>query len=259
MTKSVRAALVLTGVLSVIPMAGFMLNLPWASDLWLWPDSPLSYLFIASILAAIAAPVVWIGLSGELGAMAPGALDLTLTYSGIAAFLLVHSGNAGQGYLLAYAVGSGLAAVGNFGIFLWSRGQAPRDTRPLPMPVRVAFAVFALLLIGVGTALLLGTAHVFPWPLKPESSVVFGWVYLGAAVYFLYGLKKSTWGYGYGQLVGFLAYDLVLLWPFLQRFELVKPEHLLSLTVYTIVIISSGLLALFYLVINKDTRLWHPG
>jgi hypothetical protein len=51
--------------------------------------------------------------------------------------------------------------------------------------------------------------------------------------------------------LGFLAYDLVLIIPFLQHFANVRPEMLLSLTIYTAVVSYSGLL----LFVHPPTRL----
>jgi hypothetical protein len=38
----------------------------------------------------------------------------------------------------------------------------------------------------------------------------------------------------------------------------IKPQFLLSLILYLIVIVYSGALAIYYLLINKDTRTWTP-
>lgn len=75
------------GLASLVVSAGFYLQWSWATDLWPWPDSRLSYIFLASILAAVALPVIWIGLSGELGAAEAGGLDLAVTYGGMGAYL----------------------------------------------------------------------------------------------------------------------------------------------------------------------------
>jgi hypothetical protein len=53
----------------------------WATGLWPWPDSPLSYRFVASILAAIALPVLWIAITRETAALRAGALDFALNYA----------------------------------------------------------------------------------------------------------------------------------------------------------------------------------
>jgi hypothetical protein len=63
--------LVIAGVV-LVATGGFYFQMPWATSLWPWPDGRLSYIFIASILAAIVVPVVWITLVGEWGAAAGG-------------------------------------------------------------------------------------------------------------------------------------------------------------------------------------------
>jgi hypothetical protein len=95
---------------------------------------------------------------------------------------------------------------------------------------------------------------VFPWELNPDSSVVFGCIFLGDAFYFIYGLFRPRWGNAFGQLLSFLAYDLVLIIPFVLLFDTVKPDHRINLIVYTAVLIYSGGLAAYYLLINPRTR-----
>jgi hypothetical protein len=108
-----------------------------------------------------------------------------------------------------------------------------RDTRPTPVVIRIAFAVFAVLLALVAVRLIAVRPNTFPWPLGPENSVIYGFIFLGAMAYFLYGLAWPVWGNACGQLVGFLAYDLLLIPPFLGHFAAVKPEMRTSLAVYT--------------------------
>ena len=52
-----RLALVLAGVGSRALCLGFVLEAAWATALWPWEERPLSYLFLASIAAAIALPL----------------------------------------------------------------------------------------------------------------------------------------------------------------------------------------------------------
>jgi len=73
-------------------------------------------------------------------------------------------------------------------------------------------------------------------------------------MYFLHGLVRPSWANARGQLLGFLAYDLILLVPFIRHFDSVKPEHQLSLMVYTGVIVFSALLAIYFLFIHPSTR-----
>jgi len=119
--------------------------------------------------------------------------------------------------------------------------------------VRVSFGIFVATLLLAGTALIL-RMPIFPWDLNPDSSVVFGCIFLGDAFYFIYALLRPYWGNAFGQLLSFLAYDLVLIVPFLQLLESVKPGHMQSLIVYIVVLIYSGGLAVYYLFLNPQTR-----
>ena len=148
-------------------------------------------------------------------------------------------------------------AVVSLATFLWSRRFELRDPRPTPRLVRVSFGIFVVSLILAGSALVI-QVPVFPWKLDPKSSVMFGCIFLGDAFYFLYGLIYPHWHNALGQLLSFLAYDLVLIFPFLLLFKTVKPEFTLSLAVYVAVLLYSAALAVYYLFINQRTRIWSP-
>jgi len=212
------AALIPAALILFVLVSGFLAQVPWAADLWPWPAKPLSYIFIASILAAIAVPVLWIALTGEAAAIRAGALDLTVMYGGMFVYVLTLIGDPREPRLWTYALAFGLAAAGSAGAFLFARQIPWADPRPMPRPVRLSFGAFAMILIGAGVALLL-QASIFPWRLGAETSVMFGLVFLGAATYFIYGALDPHWGNAVGQLAGFLAYDLVLLAPFLEHFQ----------------------------------------
>jgi hypothetical protein len=40
---------------------------------------------------------------------------------------------------------------------------------------------------------------IFPWALLPETSVLFGWFFAGAAFYFAYGVTRPSWHNACGQ------------------------------------------------------------
>ena len=124
----------------------------------------------------------------------------------------------------------------------------------MPSVVRGSFAVFAVMLVAFGTALAFH-ADVFPWDLGSETSVLFGFIYLGAAAYFLWGFLHPSWPNAAGQLIGFLAYDLVLIGPFLDQFSEVSGGKVTSLIVYTAFLAYSGGLGFYYLFVNDATRL----
>ncbi|MFT3890440.1 MAG: hypothetical protein QM730_02300 [Anaerolineales bacterium] len=93
-----------------------------------------------------------------------------------------------------------------------------------------------------------------PLDLNPDSSIIFGCIFLGDAFYFLYGLLRPNWGNACGQLLSFLAYDLVLIVPFVLLINTVKPGHMLNLIVYIAVLVYSGGLAVYYLFVHPQTR-----
>ena len=250
----VRAALVPATLILFVLVAAFLAQVSWATGLWPWPAKPLSYIFIASILAAIAVPVLWIALSGEAAAIRAGAIDLTVMYGGMFGYVLTLTGNAHEPRLWPYALAFGLAAAGSAGAFLLARPIRWTDQRPMPRPVRLSFGAFAIILTGAGIALLLH-AGIFPWRLGAETSVMFGLVFLGAATYFTYGVLDPHWGNAVGQLAGFLAYDLVLLAPFLAHFTAARGGSLVSLIIYIAFLVYSGALASYYLFASDQTRI----
>lgn len=249
-----RYVCVLVGVLLLAFAAAYVFQVPWATGTWPWTDGRLSYIFLGSIQAAIAASLIWIGLSGEWGALAAGALNMLVMAGGMAVFLFGLAAQGDGGYLWIYAGWCAVFALLNVGLLLWSWRYAIRDPRPTPRLVRLSFVGFAAVLLVVGGMLLARVPNVFPWPLNPDSSVMFGWIYIGAACYFLYAVVYPRWHNARAQLWGFLAYDVVLLPPFLAHFAEVKPEHSLSLTIYVAVLVYSAALAIYYLFLNSATR-----
>lgn len=254
MNRIFRYALVLVGVLALGMTVGFFLQSPYALQVWPLPAGRLSNIFVASILAAAAWPVIWIGLSGEMRALAGGGIDFGVTYLGIGVFALQTYTREQQAGMLVFGLVALALAVVCFGILAASWRIDFQDKRPIPLPVRISFGVFAVVLLFVGGSLALQRPNIFPWTLSPENSTIYGWIFLGAMCYFIYALIYPVWGNARGQLLGFLAYDLVLIVPFLQHFQTVQPELRLNLIVYTAVLLYSGLLAIYYLFIHQDTR-----
>jgi hypothetical protein len=254
MSRVFRMGLLAVGAVILAFAAGFYLQAPWAVMLWPVPSGPLSNIFISSILAAIACPVIWIVLADERRAIAAGALDLIIANAGIAAagfYFYAATGNTG---MLAFGFISVILLLAMIVLFRYGH-QAPfRDTRPMPLALRVAFGIFALLLAIVGSLLVAVHPNIFPWPLGPENSVIYGFIFLGAMCYFLYGLYYPVWGNAAGQMVGFIAYDIVLILPFIRHFANVKPEMHTSLVIYTTVVVASALIALYFLFLHPETR-----
>lgn len=257
----VRILLVLGGIGVLVLAAIFAFQRDLAVTLWLWSDSPLSFYFIAAMQAAIAAAMLWIGISSELAALAAGALNLLVMMSGMAVSLyLIGLGD--------YAIACALFALFNLLLYLWARRIPLRNDQPLPSLVRYSYWLFIIVLAGVGLALLMGVEGVLPWNFGDENAntpVLFGWMFFGDAFYFLYALLYPRWHNAVAQLLSFLAYDLVLIGPFLIRWPLIRDlvggprlpdDRLDNLIVYTLILLYSGALGVYYLLINPKTRLF---
>ena len=126
----------------------------------------------------------------------------------------------------------------------------------MPLTVRVSFGVFVTVLMLAGCGTLLHLPNAFGWKLHPTTSALLGWFFLGAACYFLYGLVHADWQMACGQLWAFLAYDLVLIVPYLLHFAVARPGQMPSLLINTLVLVYSGALAIYYLLVKQSTRTW---
>jgi len=262
----IQSTLTVGGMALFILAWGFATGAEWATGLWLWEEGPFSYLFIASMQAAIAAAMLWIGLTGAWHMVMAGAINLLVMMGGIAFFLL---GNPTLetptpevlSKVEIYGIACALFAVVNLGLIFWARRFPTTDERPMPRGLRISFGIFVIALIAVGSALVAQRPNVFPWPLKPETSVLFGWMFLGDAFYFSFALVRPRWSNATTQLWSFLAYDLVLIGPFLQRMQTLSPtgEHwtwYYSLLLYIAVLLFSSAVAIYYLFISTETRIW---
>jgi len=150
MNKILRIVLTIVGMLSLILAVGFCLRLPWTVRLWPWADSFLPYPFLGSITAATTASLLWIGLSGELRSAAGGALHLTVFYAGLASSLFLLSQHGGDQNLLMGATVCAAGALVSLAMFLWFRRYPLRESRPMPLLVRISFRVFVVVLVLVG-------------------------------------------------------------------------------------------------------------
>jgi hypothetical protein len=251
--KSLRIIALAVGILLLVFTTGFVFQLPWAISLWPWPDSRLSYLFVGSILAAITVAMVWIGWTGEWGALPAGALNVFVIAVTTAIYFLQLYFQRNHPILLSYGITGILIAFVSGGAFLWSRRIPLYEKYPTPLFVRFSFGMFTIVLILAGGALIF-RLPIFPWPLNPDSSVIFGCIFIGDACYFFYGLLYPRWHNARGQLLSFLAYDLVLIFPFLSFFAAVQPNHRLSLFIYVAVLLYSGIVAIYYLFFDKKIK-----
>jgi hypothetical protein len=259
MTKIVRYLLILICIVQLVLAVAYFMQMPFATNLWPYPGTtPLTFIFISSIFAAAAASTLWAVLSGNYGALAGIGLDYMAILMPVAIFSF-QLGAAGQGVrMIPYGVSCVFGVLFGLSLFLWSI-RIPLD-RSLAMPASVSwsFVIFIVALAIVSSRLIAKVPNVIPWKITPELSVVIGWMFVGAALYFIYALVRPSWTNAAGQLAGFLAYDIVLFVPFLTRLNSTAPEHRVGQIIYFIVITYSGLLAIYYLFLNHATRLWAP-
>src|SRR4051794_41631132 len=97
------------GALLMAVAVGFGLNMGWATGLWPWADGKLSYLFVGSILAAVSVAFIWLGLVGEWGALAAGAVQAGGMKAGVGGGFWAVFGRArgGGGFLVLGGGGPG--------------------------------------------------------------------------------------------------------------------------------------------------------
>jgi heme/copper-type cytochrome/quinol oxidase subunit 4 len=156
MKRLYRAAFVILGIVSFIMTVGICLQMPLVAAILPPTGSFPLHIFLASITASITASLLWIGFSGELGAVSGGAIDLAVFYSGLTIFQLLSAQHLLAGVFLCSA-----AALVSLSIFLHFRRYPIEDRRPMPMPVRISFGVFVAVLLLVGSAILLHVPNVF--------------------------------------------------------------------------------------------------
>ncbi len=257
MTKVLRFFLFIVCAIQFFFTIAFFMQLPFVVKMWPFPGTtPLTFIFISSIFAAAAASTLWVAVTENYGALAGIGLDYLVILLPVAILSFQLGASSGNAQMTTYGIVCVFGALFGLGLFLWSVRIPIDHTIPMPSPVRWSFVIFIVALLIVSVQMILKVPNVIPWKITPDLSVVIGCMFLGAALYFIYALLRPSWLNSAGQLVGFLAYDVVLIVPFITRLPTTIPEFRLGLTIYTAVITYSGLLALYYLFLSKRTRLW---
>jgi hypothetical protein len=247
----------LFAAVQAVAALGFAFGVPLVTDLWPFPGrSPLSNAFIGSIFLAGAASTAWCLWVRSDRAVAGISLDYLAIFAPAAVFAFLQvAGGAGTG-VAAFGAACVIGAIVGLGLLRWSLRFEWRDPRRIAMPVRWVFVVFIVSLVITGGRLVVQTPDVMPWQVTPELSTLFGLMFLGAAAYFAYSLVDPHVENMGGQLAGFLAYDVVLIVPFLLRLPNVEERFRFGLIAYVVVLTVSGALAIWALLIYRDTRIW---
>lgn len=251
MRFAIQLGLIIVGIAALGIALAVGRNVPEVVGLWPYSTTyGLSRIFIASMFGAIGAPIVWIGLSGDLGAIRPGAINVIAVGVGLAAqatWIIAFEAATPELTIFAIATWAVVVAVGV--AMVLARNQPWRDPRPTPWLVRLAFGLFTFVLLVAG-GLLVQRIQIFPWVLDRDNAVAYGIMFLGAAAYFVYGLVEPVWSNARGQLIGFLAYDAVLFVPYLELWPSTAGDQRLGLTVYLAVLAISGMIAIWFLFFN---------
>jgi hypothetical protein len=247
--------LVLAAVQAVAAVL-FYIRAPVVVGLWPIPGTgEMTLILMASFFAAAAASTAWAVLWGEPGSLVGIGLDYVVIFVPLTILAVALEPAKGGGSLALILATLGGVAAGI--VMLWWSWHRPLlDLLPTPRLLRGAFAVFTGALLFAGGTLLLRVPDILPWALTPELSVVTGTMFLGAASYFAYATVRPGWTNAGGQLAGFLAYDLVLFVPLVTRSGSVYTGWGVNLWVYIVVIIGSGILATWYLLLAPRTRMF---
>jgi drug/metabolite transporter (DMT)-like permease len=181
----------------------------WALFVLPWPESRLGNIFIASVLAAVAAAMAWVAASGRLSSAAGGFLHVATMLGGIGVALLMFGPQAGSTRGNRTALLLLAAALCGSASFAWVRRLPVADRRPLPMSLRVWCALYVCILLPAGTTLIARLPGVMPWSLPALSSMIYGCVFVAAAWSFLLPLLRPQVEHIRVGLIGFLTYDAV--------------------------------------------------
>ena len=255
MKTIVRTGLYCTAASLAIVGFAIAMDIGGGRALWPWPDSRMSYIFIGSMLLAQAGALFWQARSLELNAAMGGAIGYGLMNAGFVFLMGSLDLQTRDLRSLGWAITAMVLTLGAIAVLLLRNHFPVTRSSATPPIVRWSFLVIAVALVIATVMLLARSPIVFPWPLKPESSIAFGLMFLGSAVYFIDGFARPYWGNAIGQLLAFLIYDLVLIYPWLSHFPKAKDGFLISLVIYVAVLLWSGYLAIRYLLVERGTRI----
>jgi len=119
--KNIRYVTVFSGLVILAIAIGFILQIPVATSIWPWPDGRLSYLFIGSILVAVSAAAIWIGWTGEFGALPAGSLNILVIAITTSIYFFNLTLEKGRPNMIPFGVMGLFSLIASGAAFLWSR------------------------------------------------------------------------------------------------------------------------------------------
>jgi hypothetical protein len=236
---------------------GFCFQVPFIVALFPLPYSDsINPIFLGSILLAAAASAGWCLWTRSDGALSGVMLDYVTIFVPLGIYGWQLYSERPTSVMLVFVMVSVVAVVFGAAMFLYTVRIPIPKSPPMPRLVRISFLIFVVGLIFFGGQMVLRTPGILPWQTTSATIIIYGWMFIGAASYFAYGLLRPSWHNAGGQLAGFLAYDLVLIIPFLLLLPEISRQRLPNLIIYLVFLSYSGLLAIYYLFINRETRLF---
>lgn len=257
MNRFLRLLLLLIGLGQLFIAVGFIIRLPQVVQLWPLPyTSNTAMLFIASFIAAGSAALLFATLTEDHSTVAGLFLAYSIVLLAVAILAFQMSTMPGNRAMRGLGIACAVGFIFSLGLFLWSQRIPWRDTRPIPRGTKVILTLVTAALLLVGGALVLKTPNILPWNMgNAAAGVIYGWMFVGAAAYCAYGILRAGWGNAAGQLLALLVYDLVLIGPFLTMLPTINEAYRLNLMVYMLVVVGTGTVAIYYLILNPATRL----
>ncbi len=235
---------------------GFALQSPWVTWLWDWSDAPMTYVFLAALLASYGAGSMLMVWLEEWGAAIGGSIAVAIAFGGFAITAVVIMLSDGGFDLAVHAAVMAVIAILAIGTAFTGLNGPSKASCPLPRGLRRIYFVLAPLLFLIGIELILHLPAILPWPLTWQTSLLLGWILIGFAFNYAYVALRGDWAAGQVILFGFLVYDIVIIVPFLLLGETIEGEDFqISLVINLGIVILSALLAIFYLFIDRTTRL----
>jgi hypothetical protein len=204
---------------------------------------------------------LYIGATGKLAPAVTSAINYMLVFggTGILYLQLYFQGadSASQPMLIVIGVFSLLVALISIFLFLSVRDIPVSDPTPMPKALRIAVMVITLFVGMTSVSLIVFKINLLPWGGTTLFGLLYGWLFAGTGASLLYGLVRNKWEIVSAQLLAFLAYDIVLIPPFIDFFNKVQADKLPGFIVYFGFVTGSAIVAVYYLFFDRRTCITH--
>jgi hypothetical protein len=263
--RTTQFIFILVGLVFTAFAVGFMARTPWTLKLVPLPsgtaynNDTLGLMFIASMVVAWGVSSVYIGATGKLAPAVTSAINYILVFGGTGILYLQLYFQAANPSSLTPLLTTGFVSVlvALLSIFLlWAlRNEGVGDPTQMPKALRIAIGVMTLFVGMTSVSLIVFKVNLLPWGGTTVFGVVYGWLFLGTGASLLYGLVRNKWEIVASQLLAFLAYDIVLIPPFIDFFSKVQADKLPGFIMYFGFVVGSGIIAVYYLFFDARTRI----